>query len=67
LEETLRGAREEECQLKRDAEAKSLELQAVVSDVDVKSKTIADLKALPTLSPNEVMELERHEQAMPDV
>jgi len=29
LEETLRGAREEECQLKRDVEPKSLKLQAV--------------------------------------
>ena len=67
LEETLRGAREVECQLKRDAEAKSLELQATESEVDVKSKTLAGLQAMPTLSPNDVMDLERHEQAMLDI
>jgi len=33
----------------------------------VKSKTLADLEAVPTLSPNDVMELERNEQAMLDI
>jgi len=55
LEETLRGAREEECQLKGDAEVKSLELRVVESEVEVKSKALADLEAAPTLSPNDVM------------
>jgi len=67
LEETLRGAWEEECQLKRDAEAKSLELKAAESEVDVKSKTLADLEIVPSLSLDDVMELERHGQAMLDI
>ena len=67
LEETLRGAREEECQLKRDVEPKSLKLQAVESEADVKSQTLADLEAVPSLSPNDVLDLERHEQAMLDI
>ena len=67
MEETLCGAREEECQLKRDTEAKSIELQAAGSEVDVKSKALANLEAVPTLSPDDVMELERHEQAMLDI
>jgi len=33
----------------------------------VKSKTLADLEAMPTLSPDDVMEPERHEQAMLDI
>ena len=67
MEETLRGAREEECQLKRDAEVKSIQLHAAESEVDVKSKTLSDLEVVPTLSPDDVMELERHEQAMLDI
>ena len=67
FEETLHGAQEEECQLKRDIEAKSLELQAAESEVEVKSEGLADLEAMPTLSPNDMMELERHEQAMLDM
>ena len=49
------------------SEAKSLELQATESEVDVKSKTLADLEVTPTLLPDDVMELDRHEQAMPDI
>ena len=30
----------------------------------MKSKALADLQVVPTLSPDDVMELERHEQAM---
>ena len=52
LEEILHDAREEECQLKRDAEAKSLELQATESEVDVKSKALIGFEAVPTLSRN---------------
>ena len=48
------------CQPKRDAKAKSFELQAVESEVDVKSKALADLEVVPSLSPDDVMELERH-------
>ena len=33
----------------------------------MKSKALTDLKAVPTLSPDDVMELERHEQAMLDI
>ena len=33
----------------------------------MKSKTLADLEAMPTLSLDDVMELERHEQAMSDI
>ena len=44
LEETLHLAREEKCQLKRDVEAKSLELRAAESEVGVKSKPLADLE-----------------------
>jgi len=47
LDKTFRGAREEECPVKRDVEAKSLELQAVESELDVKSKALADLEAMP--------------------
>jgi len=52
---------------KRDTEAKSLELQAVESEVDVKSKALADLEVVPTLSPDDVIELESHEQPIRDV
>ena len=60
LEETVRLNREEKCQLKRDVEAKSLKLRAIKSEVDVKSKALADLEAMPTLSPHDVMKLGRH-------
>ena len=33
----------------------------------MKSMALADLKALATLSPDDVLELERHEQAMLDM
>ena len=33
----------------------------------MKSKTLADLDAGPTLSPDDMMELERHEQVMLDI
>ena len=55
------------CQLKRDAKAKSLQLQAAESVVDVKSNPFAGLEAVPTLSPDDVMELEKHEQGMLDI
>ena len=42
-------------------------MQAAERAVDVKSKALTDLKAVPTLSPDDVMELERHEQAMLDI
>jgi len=67
LKETLHGAQEEECQLKRDVEAKSLELQAANSEVEVKSKALIDFAIVPTLSPDDVMEMERREQAMLDI
>ena len=48
-------------------EVKSLEVQATKSEVNVKSKTLADLQPMPTLSPDDVIELERHKQAMLDI
>jgi len=33
----------------------------------VKTKALAELEALPTLSPDDVRELERHQQAMLDI
>ena len=33
----------------------------------MKSKALADLEAVPTLSPNDVIELERHEWVMLDM
>ena len=33
----------------------------------MKSKTLVDLEAVPTLLPDDVMELERHKQAMLDI
>jgi len=56
-----------ECQLKRDVKAKSLELTVTEDDVDVESKALADLEAMPTLLPDDVIELERHEQVMLDM
>ena len=41
-----------------------LELTTVEGDVDAKVKAFANLEAMPTLSPYDVMELERHEQVM---
>ena len=67
MEDTLSGAREEECQLKRDTETKSLEVRVVESQVEVKSKALADLEATPTSCPDDVMELERHEHVMLDM
>jgi len=61
LEETLHLAWEEEYQLKDDVKAKSLELTAAKREVDEKYKVLADLEVVPTLSPNGVRELERHE------
>ena len=45
MEETLRLAREEECQMRREAETKSLELSVADDEVDVKSKALVDLVA----------------------
>ena len=53
--------------MKRDVEAKSLKLQAALSEVDVKPKALANLEAVLTLSPDDVMKLERHEQAVLDI
>ena len=47
-----------------DVEAKSLELKTTKKEIDEKSKVVVDLKAMPTLSTNDVKELERHEQVM---
>jgi len=56
--------KEEECQLKGDVATKSLKLPAADSEVDMKSKALTDLKAVPTLSLDDVLELERHNQVM---
>ena len=42
-------------------------MPAAEGEVDVKSKALADLEAVPTLSPNDVIELERHEWVMLDM
>jgi len=41
-------------------------LTAAEDEVDVKSKAFADLEVVPTLSNDDVMKLERHEQVMLD-
>ena len=53
--------------MKRDVKAKSLELPVAESEVDVKSKALADLEVVPTLSPDYVMELERYAHIMLDM
>ena len=45
----------------------NLKLQAAESEVDVKSKTLANINIVPTLSLDDVIELERHERAMVDI
>ena len=51
----------------RDVQAKSLELPTAESEVNVKSKALANLEAMSTLLADDVMELERHEQVMLDM
>ena len=64
MEETICLAQEEECELNRDVEAMSLKLTDVEQKVDVKSKIVANLEALSTISPNDVKELEMYKQFM---
>ena len=42
-------------------EVSRMSWQADEDEVDVKSKALVDLEFVPTLSPNDMMELERHE------
>ena len=49
--------------MKRDVEAKLLELRVVENDVDVKSKALVDLEPTPTLSLDDVMELATRERS----
>lgn len=64
MEETICLAQEEECELNGDVEAMSLKLTDVEQKVDVKSKIVANLEALSTISPNDVKELEMYKQFM---
>ena len=64
LEDVLRLAREEERQLKGDVQVKYSLLEATEQEVNVKSKALADLEMVPTLSSEDAKELERHEQNM---
>jgi len=64
LEEALRLAREEEHQLKGNVQVQFSLLEAADKEVDVRSKALANLKMVPTLSPDDVKELERHEYVM---
>ena len=59
LEQSLCLIREES-QPKGDVEAKSLGLIVAKKEVDVKSKILTDLEAVPTLLSDDVRELERH-------
>ena len=56
-----------EGQLKNDVKAKSLLLMTTQREVDKNSKVLVNLKALPTLSRDDVKELKRHEEAMLDM
>ena len=64
LEDALRLAREEECQLKGDIQVQSSLLEAAEEEANVRSKALADLEMVPTLSSDDAKELERHEQIM---
>jgi len=64
LEDTLRLAREEERQLKGGIQVQSSLVEVTMQAVDVRSKSLADLKMVPTLSPDDAKVLERHEQVM---
>ena len=66
LTETLCLALGKECFQKGDVKAESLEPMAIEKEIDVKSKFLADLKAMPTLSADDVWELERQELPMPE-
>ena len=63
-EDALHLAREEERQLNGDVQLQSSLLEAIEQEVNVRSKTLGDLEMVPTLSPNDAKELERHEQIM---
>lgn len=64
LEDTLCFAQEKERQLKDDVQVQSSLVEAAEQPVDVRSKVLADLEMVPTLSPSDAKELERHEQVM---
>jgi len=64
LEDALRLAREKERQLKGNVQVRSSLLEATEQEVNVKSKALADLEMIPTLSSEDAKELERHEQNM---
>ena len=67
LEEALCVAPKEKHTLKDDVEAKSLFLTTVEQEVDEKLNVLADLEVVPTLSPDHVIDLTRHEQAMLEI
>ena len=67
MEEKLCLAPEEGCQLKRDVEAKSLKLTIAEDDVDVKSKALANLEVVPTLSLDDMTDFKRHKHVILDM
>ena len=64
MEDALRLAREEERILKGDVQVQSSLLEAAEEEANVRSKALADLEMVPTLSSDDAKELERHEQIM---
>lgn len=64
LDEAFCIAREKECQFKEDVQVKSTLLVTATKEVDEKSKDLVDFEVVPTLWPNDVKELGRHEQIM---
>ena len=58
LEDALRLAREEECQLKGDVQAQSSLMEATEQALGVRSKALVVLKMVPTLSLDDAKELE---------
>jgi len=62
LEKALRLACEEDHQLRADIEAKLALMAAMKKTVTQKDHAVANLEAIPTLSPEEVEKLKKHER-----
>jgi len=61
LEKTLRLACEEDQQLRANIETKSALMATMKQQVTEKEQALANLEAIPTLSPEEVKKLKEHE------
>ena len=62
LEKALHLAYEEEQQLRADIETKSALMATIQEQVTEKEQTLANLEAVPTLSPEEVEKLKEYER-----